>query len=157
MTMTDTRAPLQVAAAAALPYLMRTKRADGESTFTLAITAPDWVREMVREAHSGELPNDWRYKMIGEAVEAIAHPYDSGDISETEEIVNGYIDTNRARLAQWVADCPSRFYYVDSYLSECGGKTDAWDLLIGAQALAIAETVQIIHRALEHQAAADTL
>ena len=50
-------------------------RADGETFTTLADDAPAWLQEAVREAHQGDLPNDWVYAECRAAAEA----FDAGE------------------------------------------------------------------------------
>lgn len=51
--------------------------------------SPDWVRELVRDAHGDDfLPDDWRYLMIAGALDAIG---EAGD-DELDDVDHSYAD-----------------------------------------------------------------
>ena len=80
--------------------------------------SPDWVSELVREAHGDMLPDDWRYASIESALDWIADANDPED--EQYEWADENVDVyHRGRLA-WLASDASRPSYCDDATSEMG-------------------------------------
>lgn len=78
---------------------------------------PEWLFELVHEAHGDFLPDDWRYKTISEALEWIADGNDPGDAgSFADDAVDVYTG---ARFA-WLASNLNRAGYVDEAVQELG-------------------------------------
>ncbi len=80
-------------------------RADGETHTKLADDAPAWLEDAVREAHQGDLPNDWVYAECRAAAEA----FDAGDLAAAEDdCVHDHADARvevyTRELYQWAAD-----------------------------------------------------
>jgi hypothetical protein len=78
-------------------------RDSGESFVTLNDTAPDWLKEAIREAHNGTLPTDWIYSECRAAVEA----FDEGSLSDEDDVhshADGRVDVYTKDLYQWAAD-----------------------------------------------------
>lgn len=78
-----------------------------ESFVTLAASRPEWLLEAVREAHQGDLPNDWVYAECKAAVEA----FDVGDLTDEEDpdddvhaYADAQVDVYTKNLFQWAAD-----------------------------------------------------
>jgi hypothetical protein len=73
---------------------------------TLTDDAPEWLKEAVRVAHQGTLPNDWIYVECQAAVLA----FDEGSLDDSEddgclhEYTDIRIDTATKDLYQWAAD-----------------------------------------------------
>ena len=48
------------------------ERDNGDSFVTLADNAPEWLTDLVRDAHGDMMPDDWRWSAIRSAVDFIA-------------------------------------------------------------------------------------
>lgn len=132
-------------------FLVTTTATDGQRLVTFHDDAPDWVRAAVREAHDGEWPNNWRFEVCAQMLEALAEhlgdsPWRSADnaVAEFEEsdayteLIDGMVDTGHKALAQWLADDPSRGAYCEQWLEEIGIKPrTVWDWIAGGQSMAL--------------------
>lgn len=72
-------------------------------TWSTTKNAPKWLNDAIREAHAGDLPDDWTYetcRAVCDAIddEAIASGYD------VHEFADGQVDVYTRDLAQWYAD-----------------------------------------------------
>lgn len=76
-------------------------RNNGETFFCLTYAAPKWLGDAVREAHGGELPDDW----IHEQCFAVCNAISEGSLASTDD-VQGWADCNVdpyvADLLKWV-------------------------------------------------------
>lgn len=86
------------------------KRDNGDEYSTLIDSRPEWLHNAVREAHSGDLPNDWIYLECRAACDAI----DEGSLRDDDamhEYADGRVDVYTQALYQWAADfCLSRVW-----------------------------------------------
>lgn len=87
-------------------FVTRT-RSDYVTYVTLTDDAPAWLKDAVREAHHGALPNDWIYAECKAAVEA----FDEGTFAgsdEDDDCVHDHADSRvevyTQALYQWAAD-----------------------------------------------------
>lgn len=94
------------------------KRDDGSHFTKLREWAPQWVRDLVYDAHAGMLPDDWKYDCIRAALEAIAETddYDYDGL----RFANEYADVYDADLLAWVGSHSYRTGYVDEARAEWG-------------------------------------
>lgn len=96
-------------------------RADG-TVFVKTENEPKWLHELVMEAHGAFLPEDFRYRFIREAINALADA-DVEDEAEAEERGHEYADDvdvyTHDRLA-WLASNLNRPAYCDEAMSEFG-------------------------------------
>ena len=114
----DTEITLQQLAREAAACFTTKQRPEGDSFVGLLDGSPDWVSELVRDAHGDMLPDDWRYASIESALDWIADANDPVD--EQYEWADGNMDVyNRGRLA-WLASYASRPSYCDDATSEMG-------------------------------------
>lgn len=97
-------------------------REDGERYTRLKDGAPEWVTEMVREAHrSGEtlmLPDDIRYEMIREAVGYIVDCGNDGDLDDLESTFADEGSVYTADQLAWLASRIDRYAYCDEWAEE---------------------------------------
>ena len=86
------------------------KRAGGasdESFVTLKDETPDWLQAAVRDAHKGDLPNDWVFAECEAACNAIDD--DSLSSDDTHDYTDGRVDIYTKDLFCWATDmCLSR-------------------------------------------------
>ena len=100
-------------------------REDGSSYWKL-IEMGDFedVKDLVRDCHDEELPNDWRYGMFVDILDSIMdHDYLNDDKSTcwsdvSYEIADSLTDYSTSLLLQWYADIPSRIEYVNSAIDD---------------------------------------
>lgn len=112
----EIRDGIRILAGEALAYIECRKRHDGTGYWTVEEGAPEWVYNLVWEAHAeGKiLPEDFRYLFIIEALEALAeNPEGAGDFLEP--------DVYTSRLLEWLEAYPGyRMGLVDEAVSEFG-------------------------------------
>jgi hypothetical protein len=127
-------------------------RTDGSTYWKLTDTAPDWLRDAVRDMHDGEGPNDWRY-------ETAAHLWDllnerDPDVLEDAVFEAGDLltDVYTHNLTAWLDDNSSRVQYLDDYAVEYGTPADTTALLMGGQYLAITHMAGLLVEAMKENA-----
>jgi hypothetical protein len=91
------------------------KRSDGE-VVCLKDSAPEWLRDAVREAHGGSLPNDWIYDECRAACGEIDEDRFSGRYPEdvVHEHADGQVDVYTSKLFAWAADMCNSGIYADA-------------------------------------------
>lgn len=81
---------------------------------------PEWVYELVREAHGDFFPDDWRYACTAAALEAIR----DADASELDDagasFADDQVDTYTAGRFEWLSSHLQRAGYVDEAVDELG-------------------------------------
>jgi len=95
-------------------------REDGERYVRLKSDAPEWLTDLVRDAHrSGDslmFPDDWRYRFIREAIDAIAEPSEGDSDEELDDLASTFADDvpayNSERI-DWLGSHGTRPGYVD--------------------------------------------
>jgi hypothetical protein len=113
--------------------LVLATRTDGTKYRMLREDCPmyDDLRAIIRDAHNGEMPNDWRFGMV----HALAHAFldysqpspavwgledfldVAGDVAELQ------VDHAYSRALSWLADNVARCHFDDpeTYASDCSG------------------------------------
>ena len=101
-------------------YFEAKSRDNGEAFYSLTDDRPDWLYEAVREAHDGEFPDDWRYKMC----HSIACWLDDDEPTEDNifEFADGATDIYNADRLRWLASSLDRVDYVNDALAEGAGQ-----------------------------------
>lgn len=94
------------------------RRDNGESFDKLKTDAPEWMSDVMREAHGDMLPDDYRYSFIREAVELIADADADADVDSLRDQLEPATYTGD-RL-RWLASHLDRLGYVDSATEELG-------------------------------------
>ena len=110
---------LATLATEASDFFLEVKPANRAAYMVLSDEAPQWVRDMVRAAHGGLLPDDIRYGMIAEALSAVAEIGSDGsedDAHEATMLVEAPIYTSE--LTAWLASNTSRYVYCDDVAEE---------------------------------------
>ncbi len=113
-----TATTVQDLARIALEFFETRTRDSGETFETTRDDAPDWIVDMIRDAHGDFLPEDWRYSTIRAALDFIADNPDAEDYAGefADEAVDVY---SHARL-RWLASNLTRASYVDDACEEFG-------------------------------------
>ena len=115
-----------------------------ENTFRMKDEAPQWVRDMVFEAHEDFAPDDYKYNYVVEALDALA----SGDIEgETlEPEVYNY------QLLNWLGSNMKRIGYVDEAREDCGPSEGIMQDIMMGQRKEKLEVFNIVRSCLEERA-----
>jgi hypothetical protein len=91
---------------------------DGGSTYwRTRDDTPDWVRELVQEAHADMFADDWRYETIVHALDAIA----DGGGEEGFEFADSNVDVCAGARIDWLASHGVRVAYCDQGTEEATG------------------------------------
>jgi hypothetical protein len=117
-------------ASEAQEYFVTDKRADGNSFIKLRSDAPQWLKDLVREAHRDMLPDDERYRFISDAFTIIA---ESEDEDEFMERLDSDVDVYTSDLTGWLHSRNDRVYYINEVIEEWGEVDDGFKLLAMAQ------------------------
>lgn len=133
-------------------HMFTTRTRDNGSTFvTLEDNAPEWLRDAVREAHDGEMPNDWRFETCRAIWQGLA---ETPDVDHSE-LADSLVDIYTADLLAWMAGDISRTAYVDETTANIGHSDQglAGDIMAGqcecirAMVVTIAEALETAHAA----------
>lgn len=119
--MTTTTTTLQTLAKEARSHFSTDKRDNG-NVFWKTDGKEEWVRDLCLAAHEdgGMLPDDIRYEMIVEALNALEEYDDADDARDSIEA-----DIYTHELTSWLASNNSRQYYCDEAANEFGLGADA--------------------------------
>jgi hypothetical protein len=113
--------------------LVPATRTDGTEYRMLREDCPmhDDLADVVRAAHNGELPNDWRYGMVHTLAHALLEysepsptPWTLEDFQDVVgEVAELHTDHAYSRALGWLADNVSRCHFddVEAYASDCSG------------------------------------
>ena len=113
--------------------LVLATRTDGTECRILREDCPmhDDLQTIVRDAHNGELPNDWRYGMTYDLCHAFldysqpdSRPWALDDYLEVAgDVVVLQVDHAYSRALSWLADNVTRCHFDDpeAYTSDCSG------------------------------------
>lgn len=126
----------------------RRTRDDGSEYTVLTDAAPDWMTDVVREAHGGMQSDDWRYDTVASAVEFIADNDDYGD--RVDEWADGVTDVYNAALYNWLGRGGASAY-VDEARDDYG-EAPGNSFWLGVQRGQYVEALEVMHeviRALE--------
>ena len=108
-------ASVSILAGLAWTYLTKSERDDGSVYIHMTDDRPDWVFEMIYEAHYGKLPNDWSYKLIEAALGTLAE----GCVDEPYEFAEGMSNSLcNNELANWMTSHGERWDLCDTALQE---------------------------------------
>lgn len=130
---------------------METKRRDsGDEFVSLKKGHAGWMRDITREAHSKMAPDDYKYRFIELALQAISS-HDSMD----EALDSLEADPYNADLLAWLSSNLTRSSYVDDAVKNFGMTSDSFDTMavIGmGQVEEKREVFSLVLRGLEKQA-----
>jgi hypothetical protein len=138
---------IQTLAESLTKALQTKKRNDGNEFVSLKDGSPQWMTDVIHEAHGDKLPDDTTYAFIEKAADAIADSEDPQDaISELEP------DPYTNNLTGWLHARADHVYYLTEILEEGSGITDGFQLLAAAQQKQIHEVGYALISALENAA-----
>lgn len=118
---------VQDAARAAAGWFEGRTRDDGSRFVTLRDGAPEWIRDLVYEAHGDFLPEDWRYACIAAAVDAIAEDEDA----DAGEFADDQVDVYTSDRLRWLSSNLNRAAYCDEAAEELGHDMSREDGIVG--------------------------
>lgn len=116
----DDHPTIQTIAGEAYRAFETANRPDGEEFIRLRDGSPDWISELVRDAHGGDfLPDDWRYSTIREACGFIEEA-DGDDLEDVAHEFADGVDVYTGKLLAWLASNASRASYCDEAVNQLG-------------------------------------
>lgn len=131
----------------------RSSRDDGSEFLKLSSVSPEWMRHAVMAAHDEELPNDSRYQLIRDCLQALS---DDGVESQEEaleaslELSPDLIPTSTGELLQWFSEMPRRLGDCDEALSqERVSELTTYEILSEGFRLAAEEVISSLADSLE--------
>lgn len=131
----------------------RNEREGGETFYTLAENAPEWLRDAVMEAHSDEFPNDHLYSLCLGAVADIADASEGAYCSDqSHDFADSVVPIYNAVLARWLADNVSRASWIDEAQSELGTEGDVFAMIAGGMYLEAQHVWNAVHEAISAEA-----
>jgi len=137
----------------------RSSRSDGSQFWTLSADSPEWMTEAVRAAHDEELPNDSRYELIRDCLQALS---DDGvqsledALNDSTELSVDLVPTFTGELLQWFSEMPRRLGDCDEALhQERVSELSSYEILSEGFRLAAEEVISSLADSLED--AADSL
>ena len=77
--------------------------------------APEWVTQLVKDVHGEMFPDDYKYKFVVDALEALA---DADDIDTAEEIMRDGIELYTYKLMHWVQSHTDRLAMANEHGKE---------------------------------------
>ncbi len=83
--------------------LVEAERPDGTTYYTLLDGAPEWMRDLCREAHGDMMPDDTRYRMIREAAQILTEHDACHWDDSIGEMADSIVDIYTSSLARWMA------------------------------------------------------
>ena len=118
-------------------------RANGDNFTCLEDDSPDWMTEVIREVHNGDMPNDYTYEFISDAAIAI---HSNDDIDNARDELEPDIYTHD--LTKWLHSNVTRVEYLTEALQEYP-IDDGYRLLAVAQGKERIEVFDALVNALE--------
>ncbi len=100
-------------AAYARKFFTKKERDGGERFWSFGKRYPEWLRAMVREAHGGMMPEDYKYEYVVDTLDALEEGIDPDEPQLEPDPY--YSDLNR-----WFASHIERAGYVDEAVGDFG-------------------------------------
>lgn len=97
----------------ALTFMEIGERSDHEQFWKHKDNAPEWLTDMIRRAHDGMLPDDYKYDYVVKSLSWIAE----GNDPESPELEPEY---SYSDMAAWLGSSSERFGFVDEAVQEWG-------------------------------------
>lgn len=124
---TETETTVQTLAREAADWFEGAVRPTGESIRKLKEGRPEWVYDLVKDAHGDFMPDDWRYDKIENALLWIADADDPED--SRGEFGEEQVDTyNNARVA-WLGSNLQRAAYCDEEAEQAGATGGVYNMI----------------------------
>lgn len=121
-------------------------RDNGDAFRCLKDDCPEWMDDVISDAHGSMLADDWRYEFIESAVDKIAEADDDAsddEISELEYELEADVYTND--LTGWLHSRADRLGWLDQAMEESGGTFDsAFNLLSAGKLLEKQEVFRLV-------------
>ena len=130
-------------------YFETRKRSDGSEFTTLRRRRLPWMQHVVRFCHADLLPDDWKYRFIRDAIDALAN-------HEAIEAARASLQPKKyaAELPCWLhSGVRNRIAYIDDALAKRGEDDSFEDVIQSALAAEQAEVFGLVVAALETVAA----
>lgn len=121
------------------------QRANGEDFLRLKEGHPQWAQDVIRIAHGDLMPDDWRYKFVEDACQAIIEHEDDRDSAHDSLEPDVYY----SELFQWLASNLSRIQYCNDALELYGEVKDITKPIMSGQLHEKQETFNLLYDALE--------
>lgn len=103
----------------ASPLFVWDARTNGDKFMRVADGAPEWVSHLAMYAHGNMMPDDWRYRFISDAVDAISEMVDDGDEDAIQDRGREWEPSvYNAALLEWLSSNLHRIGYVDEAVEE---------------------------------------
>ena len=142
-----------------LSSFKESSRTDGSKYLTLSAGSPDWMSEAIMAAHHGELPNDSRYQLIRDCLQALS---DDGvenlqeALDDSYELARDLVPLCTGELLQWFSFLPCRLGDCDEALNQSRvSELTTYEILSEGFRLAAEEVISSLADSLED--AADSL
>jgi len=124
-------------------YFKQKTRNNGDKFYVLGDGRPEWLRDLVYDAHNDTLPDDFIYKFIWESI-----------VSIMEDGEDAYVegDIYTSDLTSWLNSNNGRVSYLTMALEELEEEKNGFNLLGYAQKLEKDEVFHSVLKSLEDQA-----
>jgi hypothetical protein len=132
-------------------YFETATRDNGESFVKTRDDRPEWLTELILDAHENMMPEDWRYEAISRVLDEIANREleTADDVrDDAHEIADGLTEVYNGALIQWLGSNLSRVGYVDEVLAQ-GIAENTGQLLMLAQSMEYQEIIESVAQSLE--------
>lgn len=116
-TAATTKATVQSLANDAFAFFEQRTRENGKTFWCCKDETPQWVKDLVYNAHGDFGPDDWRYEFIWEALSALS----CLDEDDDPEVLVLEADIYTGELTGWLHSNLQRIGYVDEAVDEYGG------------------------------------
>jgi hypothetical protein len=92
-------------------------RDNGNTYYCRKDGSPEWIQDMIHDAHGDMLPDDYRYGFVYDALNIIVEADCAGDRLEG---LDNSVDIYTSDLTSWLNSRTDRYSYVDQAIEEFG-------------------------------------
>jgi hypothetical protein len=139
-----------VARQARAAFSLEARNDNGSEYWNRNRCAPDWIEELCHTAHGPILPDDYRYRFIVEALDALEEADDPDEAGNDFEFEPYY-----AAVVEWLrSHAGYRLDYCDQWAAEYGQPATTAELLQGGHLFERLEVLALVRGSLEAQLAA---
>jgi len=144
--------PVSLARALAAAFEYRT-RDNGETFHALRADSSEWMTDAVHAAHSGMLPNDWRYRAISDAAQRMSECEEDSDAYTVPQDGYDEPDPYTSDRIAWLGSHVDRPGYCDAAQNEWGpGPADIIDRIGHGQTYELCEVWHLLAAFLTEEA-----